>query len=248
MAENFYGGARRLIAPGLQYSQNLYEDVLKEYVIEGTEWLDLGCGHQILPGWRAEAEKRLVEKCRMVVGVDYSLGSLKNHENISLRIRGDITKLPFRDNSFGLVTANMVVEHLDDPATQFQEINRILKPGGIFIFHTPNNLGHATIMARMVPGALKDKLAYILDGRKEEDVFETHYKANTRKEIDDVARRTGFEVLKTKMLVSDAIFAIIPPLAVLELIWIRALMTEPLKRFRTTIISILKKQSEPEAS
>ncbi|MBC7911574.1 MAG: hypothetical protein H7Y30_13790, partial [Pyrinomonadaceae bacterium] len=91
MAENFYGGARRLIAPGLQYSQNLYEDVLKEYVTEGTEWLDLGCGHQILPGWRAEAEKKLVEKCRMVVGVDYSLGSLKNHENISLRIRGDIT-------------------------------------------------------------------------------------------------------------------------------------------------------------
>ena len=121
MAENFYGGARRLIAPELQYSQKLYEDVLEEYVTEGTEWLDLGCGHQILPGWRAEAEKKLVEKCRMVVGVDYSLGSLKNHENISLRIRGDITKLPFRDNSFGLVTANMVVEHLDDPATQFQE-------------------------------------------------------------------------------------------------------------------------------
>ncbi|MBC7909700.1 MAG: class I SAM-dependent methyltransferase, partial [Pyrinomonadaceae bacterium] len=190
----------------------------------------------------------LVEKCRMVVGVDYSLGSLKNHENISLRIRGDITSLPLRDNSFGLVTANMVVEHLDDPATQFQEINRILKPGGIFIFHTPNNLGHATIMARMVPGALKDKLAYVLDGRQEEDVFETHYKANTQKEIDDVARRTGFEVLKTKMLVSDAIFAVIPPLAVLELIWIRALMTEPLKRFRTTIISILKKQPEPKTS
>lgn len=245
-ADSFYGSARRLIAPGLQYSQSLYEEILERHLGRETEWLDLGCGHQVLPGWRAEAEKRLVQKCKRIVGVDYSLHSLKNHRNISLKVRGDITRLPFTNESFDLVTANMVVEHLDDPATQFREINRTLRPGGTFIFHTPNTLGHATIMARLVPGALKDKMAYLLDGRKEEDVFETHYKANTREQIDALAGSTGFEVCQIKMLVSDAIFAVVPPLAVLELVWIRALMTKPLKRFRTTIISVLKKRAEPE--
>ncbi len=240
-AQNFYGSARSLIAPGLQYSQSLYEDVLKEQVTQETEWLDLGCGHQVLPGWRAEAEKQLVEKCRKIVGLDYSLHSLKNHLNISLRIRGDITKLPFRADAFNLVTANMVVEHLDDPATQFREIHRVLKPSGIFTFHTPNSLGHATVMARLVPGSIKDKLVHFLDGREEEDVFETHYKANTQKQIAELAQACGFEVVKMKMLVSDAVFAVIPPLAVLELVWIRALMTRPLKQLRTTIITVLKK-------
>ena len=247
-ADSFYGSARRLIAPELQYSQSLYEEVLEEHLTRETDWLDLGCGHQVLPGWRAEAERELIKRCKSIVGVDYSLHSLKNHQNISLKVRGDITRLPFREESFDLVTANMVVEHLDDPATQFQEINRILKPGGVFIFHTPNTLGHATIMARLVPGALKDKMAYLLDGRKEEDVFATHYKANTRGQIDALAQSTGFEVLKIRMLVSDAIFAVVPPLAVLELVWIRALMTKPLKRFRTTIISVLKKRAEEESA
>jgi ubiquinone/menaquinone biosynthesis C-methylase UbiE len=242
IASGFYGSARQLIAPKLQYSQSIYEEVLKEHVGPSTDWLDLGCGHQVLPWWRADAEKQLIAHCRTIVGLDYSVESLTNHQGIDMKVRGDITKLSFRDESFDLVTANMVVEHLDDPARQFQEINRILRPGGIFIFHTPNALGHATIMARMVPGVLKDKMANILDGRNEEDVFETHYKANTQKQIAGLARDCEFDVVKMKMLVSDAIFAVVPPLAVLELIWIRALMTAPLKRFRTTIITVLRKR------
>jgi len=35
------------------------------------------------------------------------------------------------------------------------EVRRILKPNGIFLFHTPNALSYATLMARMVPEALK---------------------------------------------------------------------------------------------
>jgi ubiquinone/menaquinone biosynthesis C-methylase UbiE len=247
VTDSFYGKARRLIAPRLEYSQSLYETELIQHVHETTDWLDLGCGHQVLPSWRADAEKQLIENCRSIVGVDYSLESLKNHHNIQSRVRGDITNLSFRDGSFDLVTANMVVEHLDNPSAQFREINRVLRPGGVFIFHTPNTLGHATVMARLVPGPIKDKMAFVLDGRKEEDVFETHYKANTPNQIAAVAAECGFDVVKTRMLVSDAIFAVVPPLAVLELIWIRALMTRPLKRLRTTIISVLKKRAEGDS-
>ncbi len=244
LTDSFYGKARRLIAPRLEYSQSLYETELSQHVQTNTDWLDLGCGHQVLPSWRADAERQLIGKCRSIVGIDYSLESLKNHRNIQQRVRGDVTNLSFRDGSFDLVTANMVVEHLDNPSRQFQEINRVLRPGGVFIFHTPNTLGHATVMARLVPGPIKDKMAFVLDGRKEEDVFETHYKANTPNQIAGIAAESGFDVIKTRMLVSDAIFAVVPPLAVLELMWIRALMTRPLKRLRTTIISVLKKRNE----
>src|SRR4030095_86368 len=122
------------------HSQTLYEKVLHSHVTPETKWLDLGCGHHVLPVWREEEERRLVAGCGMLVGMDYDLPSLKKHRSISLRVRGNINRLPFPDSFFDLVTANMVVEHLADPVEQFCEINRVLKPGGRFLFHTPNTL------------------------------------------------------------------------------------------------------------
>jgi hypothetical protein len=60
------------------------------------------------------------------------------------------------------------------------------------------------------PEALKGKLIYFLEGRKE-DVFETHYKANTVKRIHALARANGFEVLKIHMVTTDALFEMVLP-------------------------------------
>ena len=238
-----YGGMRRVIAPSLRYSQYLYEDVLSQYVNPDATWLDLGCGHQILPAWREQEERRLVANCGLIGGIDYDLPSLKKHQNIQMKARADITRLPFQNNSFDLITANMLVEHLSDPESQFREISRVLRPGGVFIFHTPNAAGYFIALARRVPESLKGRLIYLLDGRKQEDVFLTHYKANNQEMIRSLASDCGFGVIKIRMIVTDALFAVVPPIALVELIWIRLLLTKRLKKFRTGIISILKKNS-----
>ena len=239
-----YWKLRALIAPKLTHAQHLYEDVLKGQVKPGTKWLDLGCGHQVLPFWREAEERELVSRCGQIVGMDYDLPSLQKHRSVKLRVRGHIDTLPFKDNHFDLVTANMVVEHLADPALQFSEINRVLKPGGVFLFHTPNALGYPTVINRMVPDQLKHKLIYLLDGRQEDDVFETHYAANTQPQISALSSTTGFEVASLRFAVSDAVFAMVAPIAVPELIYLRLLMTERLKKWRTNIIAVLKKESE----
>jgi len=239
-----YWKIQGIIVPELRYSQCLYEDILNSHVKPDMIWLDLGCGHKILPTWRQQEEKNLVKKCKTVVGIDYSFDSLKKHKNIPLKARGDITKLPFKDNSFDLVSANMVVEHLENPGLQFLEINRIVKPKGVFIFHTPNLFGYTTLISKMVPEIFKDKLIYIFQGRKEEDVFDTYYRANSKKIIIRIANKTGFEIEKIKPIVSDAQLLIIPPLVVFELLWIRMLMTMTLKPLRTNIIAILRKRQQ----
>src|SRR6185369_2612987 len=243
-----YWKLRALIAPRLTHAQHLYEEVLKSHVKPGTKWLDLGCGHQVLPFWRETEERALVARCGQIVGMDYDLPSLQQHRSVSQLVRGHIDTLPFKDNHFDLVTANMVVEHLADPALQFSEINRVLKPGGVFLFHTPNALGYPTVINRLVPEMLKHKLIYLLDGRKEEDVFETHYAANTRSQISAISTTTGFAVASMRFAVSDAIFALVLPMAIPELIYLRLLMTERLKKWRTNIITVLKKESRDSIS
>jgi ubiquinone/menaquinone biosynthesis C-methylase UbiE len=244
---SIYGRSKRLIAPTLAHSQQVYEQVLREHVTPGSVWLDLGCGHQILPAWREAEERLLVKNCEAIVGLDYDMPSLKAHRNISLRVRGDIGKLPFKQDTFDLVTANMVVEHLDDPAIQFREVQRVLKPNGIFIFHTPNAHGYFTLMRRMVPEIINKQLVQLLDGREAGDIFEIQYKANTRKQIDLLAADVGLDVIKLRLIVTDAVFSVVPPIMLFELMWIRALMTKPLEAIRTNIIGILKKPNQSEA-
>jgi len=219
----------------------LYKDTLKSYIKKDMVWLDLGCGHHILPAWHLKEEKELVKKSKRIVGLDYTMDSLLKHESIDLKVRGDITSLPFDDNSFDIITSNMVIEHLKDPLVQFKEIARILKPGGIFIFHTPNKYGYPNILARFIPESLKNKAIYLLQGRIEDDVFDTYYRANSRDQITRLAQAADLKIEKIRMLVSSAQFIVIPPLVILELLWIRLLMTSPFRSLRTNIITVLKK-------
>lgn len=55
-------------------------------------------------------------------------------------IRHDLADpLPFPDGSFDLVVCNAVVEHLHGiHKLLFQEVRRVLAPGGVFVFTTPN--------------------------------------------------------------------------------------------------------------
>lgn len=57
----------------------------------------------------------------------------KDIQNIKL-VKASATELPFKDNSFDLVTSTLAFHHLDLKQKQkaFSEIKRILKPGGSF--------------------------------------------------------------------------------------------------------------------
>lgn len=51
---------------------------------------------------------------------------------------GTAENLPYEDQSFDIVHAHHVFEHVADPLRSAQEIYRVLKPGGIFLIEVPN--------------------------------------------------------------------------------------------------------------
>jgi ubiquinone/menaquinone biosynthesis C-methylase UbiE len=238
-----YWKLEQIIAPGLRYSQDSYEDVICGLVDSSTVWLDIGCGHQVLPQWRLDIESDLVSRASYVAGIDADTASLAKHRTIRNIWVGSVERLPFPDNSFTLVTANMVVEHLADPFSAFAEICRVLVPGGVFLFHTPNVNVFPTIVNKHLPDGLKKLVAKVLEAREPEDVYPTYYRCNSERNIVENAERSGLAVKQIRYIPTSATFARILPISVLELLWIRATMRESLARYRSNIVGFLYKTS-----
>jgi len=239
--QNIYLRMRKVLVPRLRYHQNIYEDVLTDLVQDGEVWLELGCGHQLLSPWRLEQEKALIKKAKIVVGVDLDSGALQTHRTISNLVCEDITKMSFEDSYFSLVSSNMVIEHVEHPEALLKEVFRVLQPGGRFIFHTPNANSLFVKLARITPESLKKPLIYLLENRHPDDVYPTYYRLNRFEDIERLAVNTGFKVGRIRFLVSPPITASIPPLAFFELLFIRFLMTKPMRKNRTTLIAVLEK-------
>src|SRR5690606_30810586 len=104
---------------------------------------------------------------------------------------GDVARLPFASACFDVVSANMVAEHLADPAAALREVHRVLAPGGCALIHTPNLSSPATWLAAAAPECLKKPVIALLERRAAEDVFPTHYRFNRRIDIDRCAGASG---------------------------------------------------------
>ena len=236
-----YWKMEKVIAPGLRYSQSVYEEVLNEAVQPGVRWLDVGCGHRVLPEWRTQAEMELVARAGRVAGVDPDASAIGKHRSLRDVQCASAEKLPFEKASFDLVTANMVVEHLADPPGCIGEVRRVLAPGGLFIFHTPNALGHSTLLARLLPDVVKQFGAKLLDGRPSDDVYRTFYRLNSAPRVNKLAADQGWEVVGVRQIPTSAMFAVLAPLALMELFWIRWTMSEAGAKYRTNLIVTLRR-------
>src|SRR5271157_1459508 len=134
-----YYESLKVLCPGLRNSQFAYVEALQEVVRPGVRWLDLGCGHQLFPDWMPDAlsnQLALVNRCAEAVGVDAA--DFRPHSVGLTKVAADIEQLPFADETFSLVTANMVVEHVRKPERLLRDIRRFATESGLatrFIRH-----------------------------------------------------------------------------------------------------------------
>lgn len=63
------------------------------------------------------------------------------------KVKMDIHRMPFQENSFDVVLCNHVLEHVTDDILALKEIHRVLKPGGFAILQVPffHPVGNKTI-------------------------------------------------------------------------------------------------------
>ena len=99
-------------------------------ISSGSNVLEIGSG----PGHIAHA---LTETGARVTGVDFSAQMVTvaqcRYPDITFK-EANAEQLPFPPDTFDAVVSNFVVHHLARPTVVFQEICRVLKPGGRFAF------------------------------------------------------------------------------------------------------------------
>jgi 2-polyprenyl-6-hydroxyphenyl methylase/3-demethylubiquinone-9 3-methyltransferase len=98
--------------------------------------LDIGCGAGFL-------SNELARQGFDVTGIDASRESLdvaRRHDSTgSVEYRSaDARRLDFDDATFHVACALDFLEHVEDPVLVVRETSRVLKPGGVFFFHTFN--------------------------------------------------------------------------------------------------------------
>lgn len=154
-------GFKKIHDKGLKYNmdneEKLHEKIISRYqeesvqncslscgstldelkIRKGEYILDLGCGR----GIDTISAARLAGKGGAAVGLDLTDAMIAKakenaaNENVNnaLFVKGEIEELPFPDEYFNGVTSNCVINHARDKVKVYQEIFRVMKPGGRFV-------------------------------------------------------------------------------------------------------------------
>ncbi len=151
--------------------------------------LDLGCGG----GFMAEAMAR---KGARVTGLDQAKGAIaaaRRHaeqEGLAIDYREGVGEaLPFADGAFDIVVSCDALEHVDDLDKVLDEIARVVRLGGLFLFDTINK----NVLSRFVVVTMGERVLRLMpEGTHDAGLF------IRPADLQRALARRGFEVGRFK--------------------------------------------------
>ncbi|WP_431857376.1 class I SAM-dependent methyltransferase [Azospirillum sp.] len=109
----------------------------------------------------------------------------------------DGTHLPFQEGSFDAITMFDVIEHIGPIDEYLKNVRRLLRPGGLFIFQTPNILIDVPYWVLALRLFNREKLAWL---------FREHCSLQTYPSLKRLLRGAGFTDIRIEKNRSDTEF------------------------------------------
>ncbi len=191
--------------PHWQPATERFADLVRRNLQPGSRLLDLGCG-------RGGLVEQLDHPLASMAGVDPDLASLREHRLPLPRVQALSSRLPFAAAVFNVVYASWLLEHLARPQEDLCEVARVLRPGGAFVFITPNARHPLSLLNRLLGrlGAVQRGLVRSLYGRAAADTFPTAYRANDVQSLAHLAATAGLR-LETLEAIPDPTYLAFTP-------------------------------------
>jgi SAM-dependent methyltransferase len=128
-------------------------------IVAGKSVLDAGCGTGYGVALMAEAG------AERVVGVDIAAEAVSRARQLAKDaelVVADVHKLPFEDQAFDVVTCFEVIEHVERAEDVLNELERVLREGGVLLLSSPNRdaypAGNPHHVSEFVPDELRAEL------------------------------------------------------------------------------------------
>ncbi len=167
------------------YFNFLRHELLKHIVGKPLKVLEIGCASGLLL-----AHLKKSHGIEFAVGIELApevANVARERPEIDIVISGNIEEmsLDFNEQSFDLILAGHVLEHLVDPWATMTRLSRYLRKGGQFIGAVPN-LRHISVCAPLVlRGTWRYQPSGIMDW--------THMRFFTRQTILEMLETAGYE-------------------------------------------------------
>ncbi|MCF7888336.1 MAG: class I SAM-dependent methyltransferase [Candidatus Omnitrophica bacterium] len=125
------------------YTDKTQKDILKSMIpdISGKKVLEIGAGTGRFSLLLAElgADVVALDVSQEMLNIINKKAAERNFSEKINTIQVDVsTKLPFPDEEFDLCIIINVLSHIDKPMHLFEDIYKVMKPGGVFISNYPN--------------------------------------------------------------------------------------------------------------
>ncbi len=207
--QNWYRARYAATCPDWQPSGQVYEAMVRRYITPEARWLDVGCG-------RGGLVELLGSQVALCVGLDPDQASLREHRAAGVRLTaGQMETPPYVSGAFDLITCSWVLEHLSDPPRALMAIARLLRPGGHFVFLTPNALNYIIRLNRLAPTRWQRALVRRLYHREAADTFPVYYRANTPAHLDTLLNSCGLRRVDMQLVGDPTYLAFHPVLFVI---------------------------------
>lgn len=186
--ESFFSKIEKYKAPSTILFRSIELKLLKRkfaFLFCAKRVLDLGCGEGI-------AASTVFDK-KVDYGLDSDPIAVKQAKESGVYkkvILANARKIPLANNSLDLVFCNCVIEHIKDLDSVLNEVKRILKKEGYFIFTAPsNNFKNYSIFSYL-------KLRWLakIYGRLRDQKYH-HYHCYSLKEWANILEKKGFKLL-----------------------------------------------------
>ena len=116
------------------FARRYYAALLRRFAPPGPgALLELGCGLGHLLALLQEDFR-----CTGIDLIDHAVAQTRRNAPRARVLQGDAAATDiFADDEFSVVVALHLVEHLPRPAAMIREVHRMLRPGGLWLFATP---------------------------------------------------------------------------------------------------------------
>ena len=142
-----------------------------------------GCWDEDFSKFRKKI-RSLKNKVKKIYACDIDK-AVEHNKNVHSILEMKNNKVIAPNQSFDLIIADYVLEHITNPKEFSGEIDRLLKPGGWFCARTPHKYNLISIFACIIKNKFhKFVLKLIQPDRKEIDIFPTSYKMNTLRKLN----------------------------------------------------------------